>query len=42
MGTDVAAVKTGSAVIGEVTEAKKAKRVRGKADGDFRAEPGKY
>jgi len=27
----VAAVKTGSAVIGEVTEAKKAKRVRGKA-----------
>ena len=34
-GDGVAAVKTGSAVFGEVTEAKKAKRVRGKAEVTF-------
>jgi hypothetical protein len=35
MGDGVAAVKAGSAVVGEVTEAKKAKRVRGKAEVTF-------
>src|SRR5580765_6150222 len=34
-GDGVAAVKAGSAVYGEVTEAKKAKRVRGKAEVTF-------
>jgi len=34
-GDGVAAVKAGSAVVGEVTEAKKAKRVRGKAEVTF-------
>ena len=34
-GDGVAAVKAGSAVVGEVTEAKKAKRVRGKAQVTF-------
>jgi hypothetical protein len=35
IGDGVAAVKTGSPVIGEVTESKKAKRVRGKAEVTF-------